>query len=259
MKVALVQMKVSKEKEDNLKRACWYIKEAKANGARLVILPEMFQTPYDTALFLQYAEKEADESLSRISATAKEAEVYVVAGSIVEVEAGKLYNTSVVFNDKGEKIAKHRKNHLFDIDILGGQYFKESDTLSCGEGVTSFEIDSHRFALAICFDIRFSDYASLMRQTGAEVFIYPAAFNPTTGPKHWELLFRSRANDNQVYTIGVSSLPASREGYQAYGHSLAVNPWGEVILDMAEAEKVGYIELDFSLVAKVRASIPLGH
>lgn len=257
MKVALIQMKVYPDKEKNLAHASSLVREARKNGARLVILPEMFQTPYETSLFPLYAEGRGKKSWQALSEMAKENQCYLVGGSIAEEEAGKIYNTSFVFNDKGEEIARHRKVHLFDIDIKGKQFFKESQTLSAGEGVTFFDMPEGRFALAICFDIRFSDYAIKMKNTGAKAFIYPAAFNPTTGPKHWELLFRSRANDSQVYTLGVSSLASSKEGYQAYGHSLVVSPWAEVLLDMGTEEGIGYVELDFNLVDEVRQSIPL--
>ena len=257
--LALIQMRVGKDKLENLARAAALVKEAGQNGAQLVILPEMFQTPYETTLFPIYAEARGDISYQALSAMARENALTLVGGSIAELEDGRVYNTSFVFNPEGEEIARHRKVHLFDIDIPGGQYFKESDTLSAGEELTLFETDFGRIGLGICFDVRFSDFAQKMVAAGARVLVYPAAFNPTTGPKHWELLFRSRANDNQVYTVGVSSLPSQKEGYQAYGHSLVVNPWGEVTLEMGTEEGIGYATLESDLIDEVRGAIPLGH
>lgn len=256
--LALVQMRVGKDKADNLARAAAFVKEASENGAQLVILPEMFQTPYETSLFPLYAEERGGMSYQALSAMARENAVTLVGGSIAELEDGRVYNTSFVFNPEGEEIARHRKVHLFDIDIPGGQYFKESDTLTAGEDMTFFETDFGRIGLGICFDVRFSAFAQKMAKAGARVLVYPAAFNPTTGPKHWELLFRSRANDNQIYTVGVSSLPSEKEGYQAYGHSLVVNPWGEVILEMGTDEGIGYATLESDLIDEVRGAIPLG-
>mgnify|MGYP000894504284 FL=1 len=256
--LALVQMRVGKDKADNLARAAAFVKEASENGAQLVILPEMFQTPYETSLFPLYAEERGGMSYQALSAMARENAITLVGGSIAELEDGRVYNTSFVFNPEGEEIARHRKVHLFDIDIPGGQYFKESDTLTAGEDMTFFETDFGRIGLGICFDVRFSAFAHKMAKAGARVLVYPAAFNPTTGPKHWELLFRSRANDNQVYTVGVSSLPSEKEGYQAYGHSLVVNPWGEVILEMGTDEGIGYATLESDLIDEVRGAIPLG-
>lgn len=257
MKVALIQMKVGKNKEANLKQAQALIEEAAANGAKMVILPEMFQTPYETACFPEYAEKRGEKTWSFLAEMAAKHHLYLVGGSIPEKdELGKVYNTSFVFNEKGEEIAYHRKRHLFDIDIPDGQYFKESDTLTAGDKSTVFKSEGEIFGLGICFDIRFPEQAEEMIQKGAKVLIYPAAFNPTTGPKHWELLFRSRANDGQAYTIGVASAPNPEGSYQSYGHSLVVNPWGEVILDLEEKEGVGYIDLDFALCDQVRQAIP---
>ena len=243
--LALVQMRVGKDKADNLARAAVFVKEASENGAQLVILPEMFQTPYETSLFPLYAEERGDISYQALSAMARENAITLVGGSIAELEDGRVYNTSFVFNPEGEEIARHRKVHLFDIDIPGGQYFKESDTLTAGEDMTFFETDFGRIGLGICFDVRFSAFAHKMAKAGARVLVYPAAF-------------RSRANDNQIYTVGVSSLPSEKEGYQAYGHSLVVNPWGEVILEMGTDEGIGYATLESDLIDEVRGAIPLG-
>ena len=115
---------------------------------------------------------------------------YVVAGTIPELERTHVYNTSYVFDRKGKRVAKHRKMHLFDIDVEGGQYFKESDVLSPGRDVTVFDTEFCKIGLGICYDIRFPELSRLMVLEGAEVIIFPAAFNMTTGPAHWELNFR---------------------------------------------------------------------
>ena len=165
--LALVQMRVGKDKADNLARAAVFVKEASENGAQLVILPEMFQTPYETSLFPLYAEERGGMSYQALSTMARENAITLVGGSIAELEDGRVYNTSFVFNPEGEEIARHRKVHLFDIDIPGGQYFKESDTLTAGEDMTFFETDFGRIGLGICFDVRFSAFAQKMEKAGA--------------------------------------------------------------------------------------------
>ena len=127
----------------------------------------------------------------------------------------------------GHQIGKHRKMHLFDIDVKGGQYFKESDTLTPGDQVTVFDTEFGKMGLCICYDFRFPELARLMVDEGAQVIIVPAAFNMTTGPLHWELMFRQRAVDNQVYTIGAAPARDLNAGYHSWGHSIAVSPWGE--------------------------------
>jgi predicted amidohydrolase len=192
-----------------------------------------------------------------MSKAAKESGIYVVAGSMPELEGNHVYNTSYVFDRKGEKIAKHRKMHLFDIDVEGGQYFKESDVLTPGKDVTVFDTEFCRIGLGICYDIRFPELSRLMVLEGAEVIIFPAAFNMTTGPAHWELNFRGRALDNQVYTIGVAPARDLKASYHSYGNSIVVSPWGNVINRMDEKE--GYIieEIDLDYLKKVRNELPL--
>ena len=133
-----------------------------------------------------------------LSDLAQKRKAYVVGGSIPEFADGKIYNTSYIFDRKGGLIGKHRKIHLFDIDVKGGQYFKESDVLSPGREITVFDTEFGRMGVCICFDIRFPDLFIRMREAGAKMVFIPAAFNMTTGPAHWETLFRSRALDQQV-------------------------------------------------------------
>ena len=170
---------------------------------------------------------------------------------------GRVYNTSYVFDRQGKQIGKHRKAHLFDIDIKGGQYFKESDTLTSGNQVTVFETEFGMVGLCICYDFRFPELSRLMVEKGAKLIVVPGAFNMTTGPLHWEILFRLRAVDNQVFTIGAAPARDPESGYTSWGNSLVVSPWGNIIKQMDEKE--GYIisEVDLGLVDKARKELPL--
>ena len=147
--------------------------------------------------------------------------------------------------------------HLFDIDVKGGQYFKESDTLTPGDQVTVFDTEFGKMGLCICYDFRFPELARLMVDEGAQVIIVPAAFNMTTGPLHWELMFRQRAVDNQVYTIGAAPARDLNAGYHSWGHSIAADPWGKVLMEMEEKPDVEIVELDLDEVKKVREQLPL--
>ena len=162
-----------------------------------------------------------------------------------------------MFDREGKQIAKHRKVHLFDIDVKNGQQFKESDTLSAGLDVTVFNTEFGKVGLCICYDIRFPELSRLMVDQGAKMIIVPAAFNMTTGPSHWEILFRTRALDNQVYTLGVAPARNSNSGYTSWGHSVAVSPWGEVINQLGEYESNMIIEIDFDYVDKIRRELPM--
>lgn len=258
IKIALIQMHVEDDKSKNLQTANKFIKYATDEGCDLAVLPEMFTTPYKTDNFPLYAELEGDKSFISLSNMAKENNIYLVGGSIPEKDEKNLvYNTSYVFDRNGYKIGKHRKVHLFDIDITGGQSFKESDTLTAGDNITVFDTQFGKIGLCICFDFRFPELARLMAQAGAKVIIVPAAFNMTTGPAHWELMFRSRAVDNQVYTIGCAPSRNINSCYVSYGNSIVVSPWGDILYKMDEKEGYKIIELNLDYVDKIRKELPL--
>ncbi len=256
-KVALLQTFVFGDKRKNIENAVNLIEHVAKEGADMAVFPEMFCCPYDNSFFKEYGEEEGGYACTKMSDAASKSGIYVVAGTIPELKMNNIYNTSYVFDRKGRQIARHRKMHLFDIDVEGGQYFKESDVLSPGRDVTVFDTEFCKIGLGVCYDIRFPELSRLMVMEGAEVIIFPAAFNMTTGPAHWELNFRGRALDNQVYTIGVSPARDYEASYHSYGNSIVVSPWGNVINRMDEKE--GYIiqEIDLDYVKKVRNELPL--
>lgn len=257
MRVALIQMPVTTDKSGNVREACRRIRAAAAEGADLAVLPEMFCSPYNTASFAEYGEEAGGEAQTALSALAKEVGIYVVAGSLPELCAASIYNTSFVYDDTGRQIARHRKVHLFDIDIEGGQYFRESDVLSAGDKVTAFDTPWGRVGLGICFDIRFAELATCMARLGADIFVFPGAFNMTTGPAHWELHFRARAVDSQVFTIGVAPARVAHASYVSYGHSIVCDPWGRVIHDSGPGDIDAIVDLDLNLAASVRRQLPI--
>ena len=257
MRVALIQMPVTADKHENISRACQKLRQAAANGAELAVLPEMFCCPYQNDCFRAYGEAEGGEAQTALRAAAAETGMYVVGGSLPELDGGRVYNTSFVYGRWGEVLAKHRKAHLFDIDVEGGQRFMESDTLSPGNAVTTFETEFGMMGLCICFDLRFEELARCMCLRGARVIFVPAAFNMTTGLAHWELLFRQRAVDNQCFTVGVSPARDETAGYVAYGNSIAVDPWGSVLCRAGAEETTLYADLDLERVDAVRRQLPI--
>lgn len=258
VKCAILQTYVYQEKKRNLIQAAELLADPALQDIDLAILPEMFCCPYENKFFPEYAEPEGGETWEKCSRLAADHGIYFVSGSMPERdEEGRIYNTSYVFDRKGHQIGKHRKMHLFDIDIKGGQYFKESDTLTPGDQVTVFDTEFGRMGLCICYDFRFPELARLMVDKGAQVIIVPAAFNMTTGPLHWELMFRQRAVDNQVYTIGAAPARDLNAGYHSWGHSIAADPWGKVLMEMEEKPAVKVVELELDEVKKVREQLPL--
>lgn len=257
-------MNVVDNKEKNIEKAIQMIKESKKQGADLAVLPEMFNCPYENEKFIEYAEILDDsQTLKEISNIAKKENIHVLAGSVPELvkdeerDIDSIYNTAVFFDNDGKQLGKHRKMHLFDIDVKGKIYFKESDTLSAGNDFTIIKTDLATIGIGICYDIRFVELSRIMALEGAEILIFPGAFNLTTGPAHWELLFRSRALDNQVYAIGVAPALDKDASYNSYGHSIAVNPWGEVIEELDYSEELKIVEIDLDEIKRVREEIPV--
>ncbi|CZQ86936.1 Predicted amidohydrolase [Trichococcus flocculiformis] len=257
MKIALLQMMVTADKETNLKRAEELVKKAAQGGADMAVLPEMFNCPYDNAYFREYAEPKGGETYIRLAGMAKEHAIYVVGGSIPQIRDNKIYNTSYTFDRQGNEIHDYSKNHLFDIQVEGGQVFRESDTLTPGDGMGVFETEFGLFGLGICFDVRFQSDWELLQKQGALVCIVPGAFNMTTGPAHWELLFRARAVDNQLFMVGVSPARDLDFSYHAYGHSLVADPWGSVLAQLGFEEDIAIVSLDLERVASIRRQLPI--
>ncbi|KAM9171328.1 omega-amidase NIT2 [Pangshura tecta] len=256
-RLALIQLNVSAVKSDNLNNACEFIRKATAQGAKVVALPECFNSPYGTKYFREYAEKIPGESTQKLSEVAKECGIYLIGGSIPEEDAGKLYNTCTVFGPDGAMLAKHRKIHLFDISVPGKIRFQESETLSPGDSFSMFDTPYCKVGLGICYDIRFAELAQIYTQKGCQLLVYPGAFNMTTGPAHWELLQRGRAVDNQVYVATASPARDEKASYVAWGHSTVVNPWGEVIAKAGTEETLIYTDIDLKKLAEIRQQIPI--
>lgn len=256
-RAALLQMTVTSDKESNVANALQRIQKAKENGCRLVILPECFNAPYDTGLFKQYSEVIPNgETCKALSQAAKSNGVYIVGGSIPELCDGKVYNTCTVWDPSGNLIAKHRKMHLFDINIPGGICFKESDSLTSGDSLNTFQLDKFKIGLGICYDIRFPEMAALYKKQRCDMLIYPSAFNMTTGPLHWSLLVRCRALDSQAFVAVASPARVTDAKYVAWGHSMIADPWGKILGEMTEKDMDLYLDLDFTIRDNIRQQIP---
>ena len=257
IKAALVQMQVTEEKERNLRAATEAVRRAADAGAQIVCLPEMFVCPYERRAFLTAREARGGRIWSALAQMAAESRVVLIGGSFPETADGRLYNTCFVFDAAGREIARHRKVHLFDIDVRGGQRFRESETFSPGEDLTVFETPFGRVGVEICFDIRFTELTQLLALQGARMVFVPASFNMTTGPRHWQLLFRARALDAQLYLLGCAAARDARQSYVSYGHSLVTTPWGEVLAELGSASGMLLETIDLAAVDEVRAQIPV--
>jgi len=255
LKLAVVQLRTELEQAETMAKTEGMVREAARNGAEIVVLPEMFNCPYSGKYFRKYAALGHEAAVSELSRWARENGVLLVGGSIPELEDGKLYNTCFVFNEKGEQIAKHRKVHLFDVD-LPGMRFRESDTFAPGQKITTFETRWGTMGAAICFDVRFPELFRAMARRGAQILFLPAQFNHKTGPAHWELSLRARAVDNEVFVVGASAARFAGFSYESWGHSMVVDPFGEVLAGCGDEETIVYAEIDLGRIDEVRQQLP---
>lgn len=257
-RLAACQMEVAGNREENTARALLMLERAAQGKADVAVLPEMFNCPYDSGRFREYAQKAfRSDSLKAVSQKAAELGIYVFAGSIPEEENGNVYNTCFVFGRNGELIGRHRKLHLYDVDIEGGIKFRESATLAPGRDITVVDTEFCRVGVGICYDIRFPELSRLMALKGAEVLVFPGVFNTITGAAHWELLSRTRAVDNQTYVAMVSAARDNSSSYRAYGNSMVAGPWGNVICRAGEAEEIVFADIEPLEISRVRNELPL--
>jgi omega-amidase len=256
-KLAVCQMNVVDDKKLNINKAVSMIKIAARNNAHLIVLPEMFNCPYDINKFREYAEKQDDsKTLKAISKVSKDVRVDVIAGSIPELDNGQIYNSSFMFSN-GKIMGLCRKIHLFDIDIPSKITFKESEVLTAGNHITVLNTELSKIGILICYDMRFPELIRIIALKGAQIIVIPGAFNMTTGPAHWETLIRARAIDNQVYIAAASPARNKDLSYIAYGNSMIVNPWGTILARADEKEEIIYADINLKEVKKVREELPV--
>ena len=255
LKLAICQLRTELDQRETMEKAYRMIAEASGNGADIVALPEMWNCPYSKEYFKKYAAIGHQEAVTAMSRWAAEFGVLLVGGSVPETEEGCIYNTCFVFDKQGRQIARHRKVHLFDVD-LPGMTFRESSTFSPGEKITVFDTDWGKMGCAVCLALRFPELFRSMAVRGAKIIFLPAQFNTTTGPAHWELSLRTRAVDNELFVVGASAARYEGFSYPCWGHSTVVDPFGQVIAGCDETEQILYSDIDLDRVDEVRRSLP---
>ncbi|SCU90591.1 LANO_0D09296g1_1 [Lachancea nothofagi CBS 11611] len=264
VKVALVQFASGMpEKVVNFQNCQKFVARAMQEqpDTELVVLPECFNSTYATSEFRKNAEviQDASPSVKFLSDLARKHQITLVGGTIPELDPVNdgVYNTCLIFDKTGKLIARHRKMHLFDVNIPGGITFQESETLKGGNRCTTVDTPHGKLGIGICYDMRFPELAAVSGRRGAFAMVYPSAFNTTTGPLHWHLLARARSVDNELYTLLCSPARVPGSGYQAYGHSLISDPQGNIIAEAGEGEEIIYAELDPEKIQQMRRMIPV--
>jgi omega-amidase len=257
LKIALCQIAPARDPDRTMEHALEMIGEAADRGADIVVLPELFYSPYE----LKAIKKIGDTSrfLRQFSATTKQHGIYLCTGSLAVKTSTGLTNTAFLMNPSGKTVLSYSKCHLFDVS-LKKVHVKESAVFLPGKSIHTVVTGLARVGMLICYDIRFPEMARKLALAGAELILVPAVFNTVTGPAHWHVLHRARAIENQVFVAAVSQarVPRVRSSrYAAYGHSLVVSPWGEVLAEAGTGEEIVYADLDPEILQRTRKQLPL--
>ena len=261
MRAALFQSRTGIDPAANAKAISSAIADAAAQGADMLFTPEMSNLlDRDRARAAQHLCSEADDpTLAAARKAAAEAGIWVHLGSLAlkgERADGRLVNRGFVIDGSGEIRARYDKIHLFDVDLPTGESWRESAAYAPGERVVAVDTPWGRLGLAICYDLRFPDLFRAMSDAGASMLALPAAFTVPTGKAHWHVLVRARAIESSCWVIAAAQSGTHEDGRATYGHSLVIDPWGDIALDMGEANGPGYAEIDAAKTSDVRMRVP---
>ena len=258
-KVACVQIRSGADVAANLDRTENLIRQAHAQGAELIALPEVVDFRDEgVEPFRRYARPLPEHpAAKRFSRLAAELRVSLLAGSItVRAESGMLANRSLLFDAEGKCVAEYDKIHLFDTGVIANNVSKESDIFVPGNRAVLAQTPAGRIGLSICYDLRFPHLYRDLAKAGAELLAVPSNFLETTGRAHWHVLLRARAIENGCYVLAPAQWGESRTGKRSFGHSLIVDPWGEVLADAgANDERIITADIDEGRIAEVRGRI----
>jgi predicted amidohydrolase len=261
MRVALLQMTSGIDPAANARALVEGLEAAAAGGATMAFTPEM------TGLIDRDRKRAAahvvGEGEDAVLAAAREAAarlgLWVHLGSLALRPGGdeaRFINRAFVIDGEGAIRARYDKLHLFDVDLPTGESWRESAAYAPGEGAVVVATPTGRLGLSICYDMRFPDLYRALSDAGAEILAVPAAFTVPTGRAHWHVLLRARAIEAGCFVVAAAQTGQHADGRQTYGHSLVVDPWGEVVLDMGEEAGIGFAEIDLERLRDVRARVP---
>jgi predicted amidohydrolase len=260
MRIALLQMTTGIDPVANANSLTQAVADAAKGGAAMLFTPEMsglLDSNRARAAANLHPEAE-DPVLSAVRQAASEHGIWVHLGSLaVRGDDGKLANRAYVIDPEGKIRARYDKLHLFDVDLPTGESWRESASYTPGSGAVVVDTPVGQVGLAICYDMRFPDLFRSLSDAGATILAVPAAFTRPTGAAHWHILLRARAIEAAAFVVAAAQTGVHEDGRATYGHSLVIDPWGEVLLDMGEDAGLGFAEIDPARTADVRARIPV--
>ena len=258
-KAAMIQMRSGLNPGANIDVAVRLIGEAKASGADYVLTPEMTNilAARREQLFAAVVAEETDASLATLRELARKLGVYVHIGSLaIRLSNDKAANRSFLIDPKGEIVARYDKIHMFDVDLAGGESYRESYNYRPGELAVLADLPWGRLGLSVCYDLRFPALYRALAEAGASMLTIPSAFTRQTGEAHWHVLVRSRAIENGCFVFAAAQGGKHENSRETFGHSLIVDPWGRIIAEGGTEPGVVMAEINPAEVANARARIP---
>jgi predicted amidohydrolase len=257
MRVAAIQLNSSDEVDRNLEVAEALVRAAAADGAELVVLPEKWSALAPGEILRDLAEPLDGPIVAACRGWARELGIALVAGSVSERVAGRelLANTSLLIDADGDIVATYRKIHMFDVEA-GGVTYRESEHELAGDEIVTADIGGLTVGLTVCYDLRFPELFRILALRGAGVITVPSAFTAATGRDHWEVLLRARAIENQLFVIGANHYGEAPPQFSSWGHSMIVDPWGQVLDVIAEGDGHAIADLDFGELERTREKLP---
>ena len=257
-RAACIQNTASRDVDANVEWACAAIDEAVAGGAEFIALPETVGLiePVNTQIPAATRGEEDDIGLAAFRGKAREHGVIILVGSQLIRDGGRIFNRSFLLGRDGEIGARYDKLHMFDIELKNGESYLESEMIAAGDKAVLATTEWGRLGLTICYDLRFGALYRALAQAGAEFITIPAAFTQTTGKAHWHTLVRARAIETGCFVLAPNQCGHHNDERYSYGHSLIVDPWGEILADGGAEPGVIYADIDLAQVAKVRSRIP---
>lgn len=259
LRVGLVQCSSPRDPDDALPALADQIRAAAGRGAKLILTPEncAMLEPVPERARAKAAPEQDHPAVALFAQLAQETGAWLLAGSIaVKGEGGKLHNRSLLFAADGSIAARYDKIHLFDVQLLNGEVYRESATYAPGERAVAVATPWGGLGLTICYDVRFPHLYRSLAQAGARMIAVPAAFTRPTGQAHWRTLLRARAIETGCFILAPAQCGTHAEGRATWGHSMIVSPWGEVLSTAGEEPDVIACDLEFGAVDDARARIP---
>jgi deaminated glutathione amidase len=258
-KAAMIQMRSGLQPGANIDAAIRYVGDAKSAGAEYVLTPEMTNilAANREQLFAAAVDEEADASLATLREVARKLGIYVHIGSLaVRISPDRAANRSFLIDPKGDILARYDKIHMFDVDLAGGESYRESRNYRPGELAVLADLPWGRLGLTVCYDLRFPALYRALAEAGATMLAIPSAFTKQTGEAHWHVLVRSRAIENGCFVFAAAQGGRHENGRDTFGHSLIVDPWGRILAEGDTEPGVIVAEINPAEVASARARIP---